>query len=161
MPQISCHFRNIRQKLAVGTANSPVHSLPSWRVRLLLSVSGEMQPTSMHIGAFDVEIRDSRRRFSGLRGNSSCCRPSTTSASAGRRAGGQISHGQISRRQEPNWEIPGRGTDSDQRLIRISIRCSAAFVGVPTQSAGRYRKAALSRTDFHENPADLPASRVS
>jgi hypothetical protein len=70
--------------MAVRTVNSPVQPYPSWRVRLLQSESGEMQPTSIiYIGAFDVEIRDPRCRFSGLRGNRSCCRPPT--ASAGRR----------------------------------------------------------------------------
>ena len=31
MPQFACHFRNIRRKKAVGTADSSVYSLPSWR----------------------------------------------------------------------------------------------------------------------------------
>ena len=30
-PQFSCHFRNILQKTAVGTADFSVYSLPSWR----------------------------------------------------------------------------------------------------------------------------------
>ena len=33
--------------MAVGTVNSPVQPYPSWRVRLLQSVSGEMQPTRL------------------------------------------------------------------------------------------------------------------
>ena len=65
---------------------------------------------------------------------------------------GKISHGQISRRQEPNWQIPGRGTGSDQRLIRISIRSSAAFVGVPTQSAGRLSQSGFISDAFPRKP---------
>jgi hypothetical protein len=33
--------------MAVGDVNSPVKPYPSWRVRLLQSESGEMQPTSI------------------------------------------------------------------------------------------------------------------
>jgi hypothetical protein len=45
MPKNSCHFRNIRQETAVGTANSSsIHSVAA-SIRLFLSVSGEFQPT--------------------------------------------------------------------------------------------------------------------
>ena len=79
-----------------------------------------------------LNSRDPRRRFFSFRWNSSCCRPPTTAASTGRRAGRQISYGQISSRQEPARQIPGCGPGpaGDQRLILISYsqQCSAALL---------------------------------
>jgi len=72
-------------------------------------------------GDFDVEVRDPRRRFSGFGRNSGCCRPAAASAGRARCAGRQISCRQISRRQEPNGQIPGGGPGCNQGLSQASL----------------------------------------
>jgi hypothetical protein len=117
LPKIRTIFATSHKKLLSGLPTlQSIHCRRGGRQVIFIS-SGDFQPTWRILGAFDVEIRDPRCRFSGLRGHSGRSRPPTASASAGCRAGRQISLGQISRRQEPNWQIPGRVTGSDQRLI--------------------------------------------
>jgi hypothetical protein len=69
---------------------------------------GNSTLSSIRSGDFDVEIGDPWCRNSGLRRNSSCCRPSTPPAGRLDCAGRKISHRQISHRQEPSGQIPDR-----------------------------------------------------
>jgi len=76
-PKIRTIFATFHKKLLSG-----LPTLQSTRCRrggrqVIFISLGDFQPTRCTFGAFDVEIRDPRCRFSGLRRNSSCRRPPT------------------------------------------------------------------------------------